>query len=86
MSLRKVINESNGSSVENLSHRSALVNKWGKMLNGIKGDYTRGVMAQLFENQAQHLLNEETTTDNAGSYLKYTFPLLRRVNNGVALA
>jgi len=79
MSLRRVINESNGESIQNMSHISGLMNKWGKFLKGVEHPRTKQVMAQLFENQANHLLAEETTTDNAGSYLKYTFPLLRRV-------
>jgi hypothetical protein len=60
-------------------------------LEGITVEHTRNVMAVLYENQSQHLqsLNEETRTTNVGSFLKFVFPVLRRVwpkQNCVAVA
>jgi hypothetical protein len=36
-------------------------------------------MAQLYENQASHLINESSTTDNSGSFETVVFPIIRRV-------
>lgn len=63
------------------SYVSQLLEKWNPLLKGVRSDYTRGTMAVLFENQANYLkeLTEETRTTNVGEYLKYVFPILRRV-------
>lgn len=85
---RKIVE--NNQSVMNLSVASQLVQKWGTLLEGIKDGHTRKVMAQLYENESNYLkqqkLMETTTTDNTAPYVKYVFPLLRRVNVGVATA
>ena len=59
-----------------------LVQKWSRYLEGVRDDYTRKVMAILFENQWRDMrrqLQEDTLSTNAGSYTKYIFPVLRRV-------
>lgn len=58
-----------------------LLEKWNPLLKGVKSDYVRGTMSVLFENEANYLkeLTEETRTTNVGEYLKYVFPILRRV-------
>ena len=59
----------------------ALVQKWNPLLEGIKKPETRSMMAVLFENQSQHLksMTEETRTANVGNFMKFVFPVLRRV-------
>ena len=64
----------------------ALVKKWAPMLEGINNrtaqdKYTMGVTAMLMENQSKYLqsMNEETKTQNVGSFTKFIFPVLRRV-------
>jgi hypothetical protein len=80
---RKPLAEAN--SIQDQSYVAELTNKWGKMLKGIKNEHTRNVMAVLYENQANYMLGmqknltEETTSANVGSFLKFVFPLLRRV-------
>lgn len=69
-----------------------VVQKWAKVLDGIKNEYTARVTAQLLENQAkavlsenQRLINEAgegpgtTTVGNIGTFQKFAFPLVRRV-------
>lgn len=72
-----------GRSMKNLSPSSALTEKWGSLLEGITDPHARKTMAQLYENQMNYLkerrLEENTTTDNTAPYVKYVFPLLRRV-------
>ncbi len=69
-----------GRSVQNLSAASALVTKWGSLLEGITDAHTRKTMATLYENQMNYLkerrLEETTSTDNTAPYVKYVFPLL----------
>ena len=72
--------------IEDKSLVGALVRKWQPMLEGIQhrstqDKYTLGVTAMLMENQAQYLksLNEETKSQNVGSFQKFIFPVLRRV-------
>ena len=50
------------------STNARLVQKWGKLLEGVTNPTTRVNMAKLYENQVQHLmqLNEETRTTNVG--------------------
>jgi len=56
------------------------INKWDKLgfLEGLSGHQKENV-AQLFENQASHLINEAAHTDSAGSFETVVFPIVRRV-------
>jgi hypothetical protein len=56
------------------------INKWDKLgfLEGLDGHLKENV-AQLFENQASHLINEAAHTDSAGSFETVVFPIVRRV-------
>jgi hypothetical protein len=56
------------------------INKWDKLgfLEGLKG-HTKENMAQLYENQASHLINEAAATDSSGSFETVVFPIIRRV-------
>jgi hypothetical protein len=56
------------------------INKWEKLgfLDDLEG-HTKENMAQLYENQASHLINEATTTDSSGSFETVVFPIIRRV-------
>jgi hypothetical protein len=75
--------------------RAALIERWNKWIpqkdstgRPIQMDaYRKYCLAQLFENQLhelksfkeKHVLGEDTTTVNTAPFIKYTFPLLRRV-------
>lgn len=63
------------------SRNAQLVKKWSRLLEGVLDPQVRVNMAKLYENQTNHLLqlNEETRTANVGEFLKYIFPVLRRV-------
>jgi len=56
------------------------INKWDKLgfLDGLKG-HIKENMAQLYENQASHLINEAASSDNSGSFETVVFPIVRRV-------
>lgn len=56
------------------------INKWDKLgfLEGLKGHMKENV-AQLYENQASHLINEAATTSDTGSFETVVFPIVRRV-------
>jgi hypothetical protein len=56
------------------------INKWDKLgfLDGLKG-HIKENMAQLYENQASHLINEASSTDSSGSFETVVFPIVRRV-------
>jgi hypothetical protein len=56
------------------------INKWNKLgfLEGLKG-HGRENIAQLYENQATHLINEATSSDASGSFETVVFPIIRRV-------
>jgi hypothetical protein len=85
---------SNEGFVQN-SQRAALIEKWNKWIptHNTQGHkipmdgYRKYCLAQLFENQLKelkdfrekHVLGEDTTTVNTAPFIKYTFPLLRRV-------
>jgi len=66
---------------------SELENKWGPVLEGIKGGYHRRVCAMAFQAQLEELqraklgshLTEDVSTANVGPYTKYIFPILRRL-------
>lgn len=68
-------------SIQDQTYVSALVAKWKPLLKGIRNEHTKNVMAVLYENQSQYLmgLNEDTMSTNVGSFLKFVFPVLRRV-------
>ena len=66
----------------------ALCDKWSPILEGIDDSYTRETTAVLLENQARHvlaeqsksgLLEESTAVGNLGTFQKFAFPLVRRV-------
>lgn len=56
------------------------INKWDNLgfLEGLKGHMKENV-AQLYENQASHLINEASTTSDSGSFETVVFPIIRRV-------
>ena len=56
------------------------INKWDKLgfLEGLKG-HLRENVAQLYENQASHLINEASSSDSSGSFETVVFPIVRRV-------
>ena len=56
------------------------INKWDRLgfLEGLKG-HVKENMAQLYENQASHLINEAASTDSSGSFETVVFPIVRRV-------
>jgi hypothetical protein len=56
------------------------INKWDKLgfLEGLKGHLKENV-AQLYENQASHLINEATSDSSSGSFETVVFPIVRRV-------
>jgi len=60
--------------------REDTIGKWNKLgfLNGLKG-HTKENVAQLYENQATHLINEATSSDASGSFETVVFPIIRRV-------
>jgi hypothetical protein len=56
------------------------INKWDRLgfLDGLKG-HIKENMAQLYENQASHLINEAASSDSSGSFETVVFPIVRRV-------
>ena len=54
--------------------------KWDGLgfLDGLKGHVKENV-AQLYENQATHLINEATSASDSGSFETVVFPIIRRV-------
>jgi hypothetical protein len=56
------------------------INKWDKLgfLEGLKG-HMRENVAQLYENQASHLINEASSTSDTGAFETVVFPIVRRV-------
>jgi hypothetical protein len=56
------------------------INKWDKLgfLEGLRGHLKENV-AQLYENQASHLINEATSDGASGSFETVVFPIVRRV-------
>ena len=54
--------------------------KWNTLgfLDGLKGHVKENI-AQLYENQATHLINEATTAADSGSFETVVFPIIRRV-------
>ena len=60
--------------------RENTINKWDDLgfLEGLKGHVKENI-AQLYENQASHLINESTTAADSGSFETVVFPIVRRV-------
>ena len=60
--------------------REDVINKWDKLgfLDGLDG-YAKDNVAQLFENQASYLINEQTSASDSGSFETVVFPIVRRV-------
>jgi len=60
--------------------RQQVQEKWDGLgfLEGLKGHVKENI-AQLYENEASHLLNESTTSDSSGSFETVVFPIVRRV-------
>ena len=56
------------------------LNKWDKLgfLDGLKGHIKENI-AQLYENQATHLINERHYSFDSGSFETVVFPIIRRV-------
>ena len=56
------------------------INKWDRLgfLDGLRGHLKENV-AQLYENQASHLINEATSDASSGSFETVVFPIVRRV-------
>jgi hypothetical protein len=56
------------------------INKWDKLgfLEGLRGHLKENV-AQLYENQASHLINEATGEGSNGAFETVVFPIIRRV-------
>jgi hypothetical protein len=54
--------------------------KWEGLgfLEGLNGHVKENI-AQLYENEASHLLNESTSADSSGSFETVVFPIVRRV-------
>ena len=60
--------------------RENTIKKWDDLgfLEGLKGHVKENI-AQLYENQASHLINESTEASSAGSFETVVFPIVRRV-------
>jgi hypothetical protein len=79
MEAREIMNETR--SIQNKSFVAAVTKKWAPLLEGIHEPYRRAATAILFENQMQHVrnLSENTTTGNFADFVKFVFPMIRRV-------
>lgn len=60
--------------------RELITNKWEQfgLLEGLAGVNKENI-AQLFENQASHMLNESTISDSSGAFETVAFPVIRRI-------
>ena len=60
--------------------RENTISKWDSLgfLEGLKGHVKENI-AQLYENEASHLLNESTDASSSGSFETVVFPIVRRV-------
>jgi len=56
------------------------IKKWDDLgfLDGLEG-HQKDNIAQLYENQASHLINEAAVADASGSFETVVFPIIRRV-------
>lgn len=77
----KVLDNGPRNTIYDKSYVQRLVQKWSPLLKGIPQGHTRNVMGVLCENQSQALrqLDEDTRSSNVGSFIKFVFPILRRV-------
>jgi len=78
---RQLLEQESKRSIQDRSFVRAVSKKWEKMLEGISDPYTRGVTAILLENEVNHLyqLKESTTTGSFADFIKFVFPMIRRV-------
>jgi hypothetical protein len=60
--------------------RENTISKWDSLgfLEGLQGHVKENI-AQLYENEASHLLNESTDASSSGSFETVVFPIVRRV-------
>jgi hypothetical protein len=60
--------------------RENTISKWDSLgfLEGLQGHVKENI-AQLYENEASHLLNESTDATSSGSFETVVFPIVRRV-------
>src|SRR6185312_13972081 len=86
--LQEMKNDLSADSFVKSPQRRQLIERWNKWIPaGVKNEYQKYCLATLFENQLtelkqfkeKHLMGEDTTTANTAPFIKYTFPLLRRV-------
>jgi len=63
------------------SYASLMVAKWQPLVEDIRDNYKRKVLAILLENTMQSVkkLQESTQTTDTGSFIKFLFPIVRRV-------
>jgi hypothetical protein len=72
-------------SIHDNDYASGCIRKWEPLLEGIPTEHDEGwtkkTTAMLLENEMEHIknFNEDTLSTNAGSFIKYVFPILRRV-------
>lgn len=82
---RELMEQMGPKTIHDNSYASACINKWEPLLEGIPTQHDEGWMkkttAILLENEMEHVknFNEDTLSTNAGSFIKYVFPILRRV-------
>lgn len=78
---RQFLAEHGEKTVADESFTKSCVRKWDKLVASIPNDYNKKVTAVLLENEAGHLrnLSEDTLSGNTGEFVKYIFPILRRV-------
>jgi len=86
--LQEMRGELNGDNFVRNPQRKALIERWNKWIPGkVQNSYQKYCLSQLYENQLselkqfkeKHVLGEATATTNTAPFIKYTFPLLRRV-------
>jgi len=77
----RFLQENGKRSVHDASFVGQLKRKWASLLEGVKGPHKAGVTALLLETELEYLdgMTEETQASGAGSFVKYVFPVLRRV-------
>jgi len=78
---RRYLSEQGARTVVDQSYTKACVAKWDKLVGSIPNEYNKKVTAVLLENESYHLqqLGEQTLSQNTGEFVKYIFPILRRV-------
>lgn len=81
MEAREMMLES-ANTVNDKSLANVLIHKWSDLLEGIEDPWTKRCTAFLFENEMQHLkslFEDATYTQNIQDYVKFLFPVIRRV-------